>query len=306
MHVQLQEGKATALSQSPQAISGLGGIGKTQLAVEYAYRYSQEYTTVLWARAESEQSLIGSYLEIAGLLKLPERKAEDQMITIGAVKAWLQHHKQWLLILDNADELDLLPAFLPTVAGGHILITTRAWDMQRLATRLEVEALGDEQGAELLLRRAGLLTPGVEFAQADGEAKRGAMELTRELGGLPLALDQAGAYLDATGMGLDAYLKMYKKRRQKLLQERRSLVHDHPEPVAGTWSLSFQKVEEKSPAAADLLRALHGAGLAQPRPGDRHADVLQQGLVRSGRREPEPHVLVLPRRGRVRPGLPLL
>jgi tetratricopeptide (TPR) repeat protein len=261
LHAQLHTGQTTALSQSPQAlsqspqaISGLGGIGKTQLAIEYAYRYSQDYEAVLWARAETREDLISSYSAIATLLNLPEQQANDQEITIEAVKRWLQKNSKWLLILDNADELDLLPPFLPPVPGGHVLLTTRAWDMQRFATRLEVETLPDEQGALLLLRRAGLLAPTDDLTQASADERRLASALTQELGGLPLALDQAGAYLEATGMRLDKYQQIYQKHRQTLLKERRALVEDHPAPVATTWSLSFARVEANNPAAADLLR----------------------------------------------------
>jgi tetratricopeptide (TPR) repeat protein len=166
----------------------------------------------------------------------------------------LQMHQKWLLILDNADHLDLLPPFLPPVPGGHVLLTTRAYDMRRLATRLEVETLPTEQGALLLLRRSGLLPPDGTLEQASADEQRLARALTTELGGLPLALDQAGAYLEATGMPLDEYQRIYQTHRQTLLSERRSLVTDHPAPVATTWSLSFERVEKKNPAAADLLR----------------------------------------------------
>jgi tetratricopeptide (TPR) repeat protein len=177
-----------------------------------------------------------------------------QEVVIQAVKMWLQTHHNWLLILDNADDLDLLPPLLPPALGGHILITTRAWDMQRLAHRLEVETLTAEQGATFLLRRAGLLAIDAELFQSGAAEQTLALQLAREMGGLPLALDQAGAYLEATGTSLEQYQQVYQRHRQVLLQERRARVHDHPEPVATTWSLSFARVEQKSPAAADLLR----------------------------------------------------
>jgi tetratricopeptide (TPR) repeat protein len=254
LHNQLRVGQTIALSQSPHALSGLGGIGKTQLATEYAYRYFQEYQAVLWARAESEDTIKASYTTIATLLKLPECNAQEQEIIVQAVKTWLQTHRNWLLILDNADDLELLPPFLPPTPGGHILLTTRAWDMQRLATRLEVETLVDERGVELLLRRTGRLAPGNALAQTSPEGRQWAARLVQELGGLPLALDQAGAYLEATGMSLQEYYQIYQKHRRTLLSERRSRVPDHPEAVATTWLLSFQRVEEKNPAAAELLR----------------------------------------------------
>ena len=254
-HLHSNQGKATALAQSPQAISGLGGIGKTQLAVEYAYRHASEYQAVLWARAEHRESLYSSYSEIANKLNLPQRQAQEQDILVEAVKDWLQTHRNWLLILDNADEPDLLPPFLPPTPGGHILITTRAADLQNLALRLEVEELTNEQGATLLLRRAGLLTPDASLASVPAELQKQALLLSQELGGLPLALDQAGAYLAATipaSRNIASSIEIAGKSCSK------SVVHfgllDHPESVVTTWLLSFARVEARNPAAADLLR----------------------------------------------------
>ena len=249
----LQDGQATALSQ-PQAINGLGGIGKTQLALEYAYRYHQDYQMVLWARAESTEALISSYVTIASLLHLPEREAKEQDITVQAVKIWLQTHRGWLLILDNADELTLLADFLSPNFEGHLLLTTRAAATGRLARPLPIATFPPSHGALFLLRRAALLGPFAELSQASGEDRELALQISQELGGLPLALDQAGAYLEETGIRLAEYYHIYQHRRSDLLQRRGGLVADHPAPVATTWSLSFEKVEEKNPAAADLLR----------------------------------------------------
>ena len=250
---QLQAGQATALSQ-PQAITGLGGIGKTQIAVEYAYRFHQDYQVVLWARAESTEALTSSYVTIASLLNLPEQEAQEQEITAQAVKVWLQTHSGWLLILDNADDLSLVPAFLPPALGGHLLLTTRAFAVGHLASRLEVDTLSAEQGALFLLRRAALLAPDATLEHVSSQQRDLAIQVSQELGGLPLALDQAGAYLEATGTALVAYQQIYQQHRTALLAQRRAQGADHPEPVASTWSLSFARVEETNPAAADLLR----------------------------------------------------
>jgi tetratricopeptide (TPR) repeat protein len=148
----------------------------------------------------------------------------------------------------------LLPDFLPSASAGHLLLTTRATAMGRLAHRIEIENLEPEQGALFLLRRATLLVSDGTLEQASSQQQTLAQQISQELGGLPLALDQAGAYLEETGIDLSSYWQVYQQHRADLLSERRGLVADHPEPVASTWSLSFQRVEAKNPAAADLLR----------------------------------------------------
>lgn len=253
LHAQLQAGQITTLSQ-PQAISGLGGVGKTQVAVEYAYRFQQDYQAVLWARADSQESLISSFMTLAQLLKLPEREAQDQAITVQAVKTWLQTHSQWLLILDGVDDPALIKEFLPPVLGGHLILTTRASAIERLAPSIEVEALSPEEGAMLLLRRAGVLAADASLEQVSSSEKTKALQIVQDLGALPLALDQAAAYLEETGTSLSSYQQAYQQSRAELLEERGGLVSDHPQSVAATWSLSFERVEEQNSAAADLLR----------------------------------------------------
>ncbi|MFL5590329.1 MAG: FxSxx-COOH system tetratricopeptide repeat protein [Ktedonobacteraceae bacterium] len=249
----LRTGSATALTQ-PQAISGLGGIGKTQIAVEYAYRSHANYQAVFWVHADTRENVVSDFVTIAGLLKLPERNAQDQMIVVNAVKEWLRMHGQWLLILDNADDLAMVQEFMPLVHGGHVLLTTRAAAMGRLAQRLEVEKLDVDVGALFLLRRASILAPDGSLEQASPRDRESALAITREMDGLPLALDQAGAYIEETPCSVEGYLRLYRRQRGALLVQRGGLVDDHPASVATTWSLSFEQVEKNSPAAADLLR----------------------------------------------------
>jgi tetratricopeptide (TPR) repeat protein len=244
--------QAIPLRALPQAISGLGGVGKTQLALEYAYRHRSDYQAVLWAQAQTREALTSSYLTIASLLGLPEKDASESALVIAAVKQRLQTSTGWLLILDNADELALARDFLPPTVGGHVLLTTRAQAMGRFAHRVEVDILPRALGALFLLRRAGLLVLDAALEQAPQQEQ--ACAICEALGGLPLALDQAGAYIEETGCSLLEYQRLFEHRSVDLLARRGGLVEDHPLPVATTWSLSFEQVEQRNPAAADLLR----------------------------------------------------
>jgi tetratricopeptide (TPR) repeat protein len=253
LYTQLQADSMSALSQ-PQAISGLGGIGKTQIAVEYAYQHSQDYQAVFWVHADTRENLIAGYVEIAQLLNLPQKHEQNRTLIVKAVLQWFKTKAQWLLILDNADELVIVREFLPPHFGGHILLTTRAQSMGRLCRRLEVEIMDKDTGALLLLRRASLVPQDASLETASASDIALAKGINEELDGLPLALDQAGAYIEATGCTLAVYRKLYQTHRVELLRERGGLVLDHPEPVATTWSLSFIKIEQANPAAAELLR----------------------------------------------------
>jgi hypothetical protein len=106
-------------------LSGLGGIGKTQTAIEYAHRYRNDYNAVFLIRTDTETALTAGLVEIAGVLGLPGRDAKDQKETVGAVKRWLLELDRWLLIADNADDLALVKNVLPFDGPGRILLTTR-------------------------------------------------------------------------------------------------------------------------------------------------------------------------------------
>ena len=253
LHDFLQAQQKAFISQ-PAAISGLGGIGKTQTAIEYAYRYAHEYQYVFWVQSDTRDTLTSDYVTLARLLNLPEQNEQDQTVIVEAVKHWLSQHTSWLLIYDNADNLPLLDDFVPARPRGHLLITTRTRLTGARAARVEMENMTEEEGTRLLLTRIGMLAPDAPLATVPAPLLSLATTLVNELDGLPLALDQAGAYIEETGCGLPRYLDLYRTQRHTLLARRSKQPTTHPEPVATTWSLSFECIEQTNPAAAELLR----------------------------------------------------
>ena len=117
---------------------------------------------------------------------------------VQAVKNWLEEHTHWLLILDNADDLELACSFLPTKAQGHVLLTTRCQIVGNLAVLVQVEAMSPEEGLLFLLLRCSVRSPRTELESLPLDLRREASALVELLGGHPLALDQAGAYLEET------------------------------------------------------------------------------------------------------------
>jgi tetratricopeptide (TPR) repeat protein len=253
LHTALKAGKTTALTQ-PQAISGLGGIGKTQTAVEYAYRYEDNYDFIFWVKAESRESLNSDFVSIATLLDLPQKQEQEQNRIVEAVKRWFQDNIGWLLIFDNADDLAMVQGFLPSGGKGHLLLTTRAYATGRMAQRIEVAKMESEEGTLFLLHRTTILDANAAMEDATRADQQTARTIVQAMDGLPLALDQAGAYIEETSCGLQGYLQLYQAQGTRLLKERGELVSDHPDPVATTWSLSFKNVEQVNAAAAELLR----------------------------------------------------
>ena len=233
----LGSGRPAALTQ---AIHGLGGVGKTQLALEYAYRNVAEYDVVWWVRSEEPATLAADYTSFADALDLPEKEAADQLLIIKAVKQWLEQHPKWLLVFDNAKDRADVRKYIPQGEIGHVLITSRNANWLGTATPLDVKVLEREESIDLLLKRTGYTDREAADALADA------------LGDLPLALEQAGAYMDATRRSLPDYLEMFTKRKNELW-DRAGHPPDYKYTVATTWNIAFDEVKQISSSGADLL-----------------------------------------------------
>ncbi|GCE06796.1 FxSxx-COOH system tetratricopeptide repeat protein [Dictyobacter aurantiacus] len=232
------------------ALTGLGGIGKTQIAVEYAYRARIKglYTHTIWINAASEESILTDFISLA--TQLPSFKARnetDQRQLVAEIIRWFEYCEQpWLLIVDNVDDLSFIYDYLPRRGNGNILLTTRASAVGSLTIPITLETMSVEEGTRFLLRRARRPhTLPEEVAEAE--------KIVVALGQFPLALDQAGAYIEETASRFCDYRLLYEQHRHALLSRRGWQSMRYPESVATTWSLSFQRIEQVNPAAAELL-----------------------------------------------------
>lgn len=234
------------------AVVGLGGRGKTQLAIEYAHLHAHRYPAgVFWASAESASSLlrdIGTMARRLGLRVPDEAKPED----LGyAWKPWLADHPDWLLVLDQADDVAALEEVWPHVVPpdlshmpGNVLVTTRDASIVHLgfAEPLDLDDLNEDDATSFLLARTGR-------PKTEGDAAR---DLAIELGCLAVALEQAAAYIVHKKIGLAAGLEACRQRRLELLKTR-PRTGDYHETVLTTWYLSIETVREENSASADVL-----------------------------------------------------
>jgi tetratricopeptide (TPR) repeat protein len=244
---ELQE-VSTGLRAGPGglAISAPGGCGKTQLALEYAYRHRQQYRAVFWVPAASYALLSRAYSEIALLLDLPEKGRQEQRLIVRAVADWLEHQRDWLLILDDIHDVSLLKDFLPETSPAHLLLTTRNGTTGKLARRVRLKKLSPDESRRLLLQRCGRLstTEAQETIPADSQA---AEQIVAALDALPLALDLAGAYIAATACSLPGYLEL-------LCQQDEVTDQRVAAPMRKTVHLACEKIAKARSGALDLLR----------------------------------------------------
>ncbi len=245
--------------QGTAAITGPGGIGKSTLVAEYAHRYSEEYRAVLWFGAENRETL---YREIADLSynlfpNLPTDAPQEERVR--KVVGWLHgaESQKWLILLDNADTPKIARDFLRTYHllkhKGHLLITSRNEHIRKTfhIAPLQLDALPPDKATEFLWARTKK-----DRVKAPATEREAAEKLATTLYGYPLALEQAGAYIDhvAGARTFTKYLAEYQDREKRLslMGYGDDLTH-YEKTVLNTWSPNFEALQEDYPFAADML-----------------------------------------------------
>jgi len=239
---QLAAGRAAALTAATGvAAHGLGGAGKSQLAIEYAWRWASDYQRIIWLQAETPETLGRDFDALALDLKLFSKDhAVERAAVIEAVHQHLRENPGWLLIFDNAPEPRSVEYAVPR-AGGQVVFTSWFTAWGKYAVPLRVGVWAPEEAEPFLLRRAGS-TDG----QSNAPERRAAGELAQELGYLPLALEHAAAYCEQSSLALADYLPLFRDRRLELFRPETLGSPGETETitVTTTWKLALDRIRD--------------------------------------------------------------
>jgi tetratricopeptide (TPR) repeat protein len=259
-------GTSTAVIGQPTLpLYGLGGVGKTEIAAEYAHKYRNEYTVCWWIRCEREALIINSLLALGKVLQLPDFRVEERDYSVGLVLQALNSgypRADWLLIFDNATDAEMIARYVPG-GPGHVIITSRDrhWQRSLRVDGIEISEFESAETVEFLRKRVpalAVMTPkagaaGLTPAEEAENARRAsdATELARELDNLPLAAEHAAAYLAEYNTPVAEYLELYGKNAHKLLAEKVDI--PYPRAVATTWSVARGAISHEADALFRLL-----------------------------------------------------
>jgi tetratricopeptide (TPR) repeat protein len=241
-----------------QCICGFGGVGKTHTALHYASRYRHHYSGVFLVRASSEISLRQGFFDVARAVSTapPHGDPLDLDAAVREATAWLVQNPVWLLILDHVDDPELAARFLPDGAQGHVLVTSQKGDVQALGVvrPIYIGGLSAADAMSFLRARTGR-------ALDDPAEREAAEKLAEELGRVPIALEQAAAYISTMSIPFAVHLRTLRSHPREVLAKYKAVFGEHRESFAGIWDISLAKIEREAPASLQLLYLsafLHG------------------------------------------------
>jgi tetratricopeptide (TPR) repeat protein len=257
---------AAVIGQPALPLFGLGGVGKTEIAAEYAHKYRNEYTVCWWIRCEREALIVNSLLTLGKVLQLPDFRVEERDYSVGLIIQALNSgypYADWLLIFDNAADAEMVANYIPQ-GPGHVIITSRDrhWRRSLRVDGIEVSEFQSAEAVEFLRKRVpalAIIKPGTkvddltpaQIAAENEKRANDAAELAMELDNLPLAAEHAAAYLAESGTSVAEYLQLYRSNAHKLLAEEVDI--PYPRAVATTWSVARGTISHEADALFRLL-----------------------------------------------------
>ena len=242
----------TASTSKVVVLLGMGGQGKTQIALEYCRRaqISGAFKFMFWLDASSEDSLIQSYGNVAGKLTGHRTTFSDDDARVAYVKNFLsQQSSNWLFVFDNFDRPDLFPNvkdYFPLGGTGAFIVTSRHPGAERLGVSLVVGKMLETDALELLMLRANKISTEENLVMAK--------KIVSRLGYFPLAIDQAGSYLSSRRLPLNTFLEHYAQRKDVILKHTPALWEYRKNLTQGeestaittftTWEMSLEQLED--------------------------------------------------------------
>ncbi|MFI7641397.1 FxSxx-COOH system tetratricopeptide repeat protein [Nonomuraea sp. NPDC049400] len=255
MRDQLVAASSALISQPAQALFGLGGVGKTEIAAEYAHRWASDYEVIWWVRAEQEHTIRNSIVALGRRMGLQpdlvgNRRDYSSQAVLDALRLG-EPYRTYLLVFDNAMHPELVRKYLPQGAG-HVIITSRLqnWRQALRSDGIQVAQFTLGETVEFLRKRVPALAPG-EDAEEEAGRQAAAEELANTLGNLPLAAEHAAAYLTQTGATVKEYIERFHQNAHLLFGENVDIYY--PDVVATTWSVSRERISEEADALFGLL-----------------------------------------------------
>jgi hypothetical protein len=240
LRVRLLEPSDQATAVLPEALHGMGGVGKSQTVVEYIYRHAAEYDIVWWIPSEHPTTIRSSFVDLAKRLGIKASSAETAVPAVLEALRSGAHNRRWILVFDNAEKPDAVRTFLPT-GLGHVVVTSRNAEWAGVARTVEVDLFTRDESKELLRRRGG-------GNITDNDADR----LAEALGDLPLAVEQAASWRAQTGMPVSEYVDLLEKNSAELLQA--GATGEYELPVAAAWNVPLNRLKTDRRGALELLQ----------------------------------------------------
>ena len=241
------------------ALTGMAGVGKSQTAFQFAHDNRENYEAIFRIIADSRRNLFGGYRSIFARIKSAtafqgdsdDPQVQDEMVR--TVRTWLENHRS-LLILDNVEDITATRSFIPSSGLCSVLMTMRQPSLASMALEVRLDEMDHEEGALLLLRSSGSSRNIPNLSEVHPDDLQSAIELSRDLGGLPLALDQAAAFIQLSACSIKEYLELYRQEGSKYRATSGGGSGKNRRSVTATFNLSLRSLHRKDSVAATLVK----------------------------------------------------